>query len=444
MSHAFLFAPQADSPAGSQTFPKGVEALARFKAVPVTDTATSGVASVAIAPGGKATDRRITRSADGQVWIVDLGTWLPLPAIKDCDAAWLVEQYLAHGAHDLARRLQGFFALLIVDQRSRQVHVVTDRCGSLHVYWRKLADGHAVCSSSAALALCGEAKLDPVAVHEFVATGIIYENRSLWQDVKKISPATVLTIDRDGAQTSQYWSFAEVDAESLNLNEAVEQTHQGLVEVLKALPAGEQPLVSDLTGGYDSRFLLAGLLEAGRPFRTTVSGSKGHPDVLVAAHIAAEFGLQHQHIAANPIPSAEEFDAALRMTDGEYDAFDFARILQIHRLLSAEHRMSLNGSFGELARGYWWELLWPRLAQRQPLDVAMVARKRFAAVGYDKAVFDPTAQLDLGAHMAKVAGRATQPLAGFPNTTQMDCVYYSLRMQRWQGRIASSTNQLWP
>jgi hypothetical protein len=26
----------------------------------------------------------------------------------------------------------------------------------------------------------------------------------------------------------------------------------------------------------------------------------------------------------------------------------------------------------------------------------------------------------------------------------MDCVYYSLRMQRWQGRIASSTNQLWP
>ncbi|MDO8932728.1 MAG: hypothetical protein Q7U97_10065, partial [Rhodocyclaceae bacterium] len=108
------------------------------------------------------------------------------------------------------------------------------------------------------------------------------------------------------------------------------------------------------------------------------------------------------------------------------------------------HRMSLNGSFGELARGYWWELLWPKLAQRQPLDVAMVARKRFAAIGYDKSVFDPTAQLDLGAHMTEVAGRAIQAITRFPNTTQMDCVYYSLRMQRWQGRIASSTNQLWP
>ncbi|MHB1360716.1 MAG: hypothetical protein ACYCWC_14165 [Rhodocyclaceae bacterium] len=44
--------------------------------------------------------------------------------------------------------------------------------------------------------------------------------------------------------------------------------------------------------------------------------------------------------------------------------------------------------------------------------------------------------------MTAVAGRAVQPIAGYPNTTQMDCVYYSLRMQRWQGRIASSTNHL--
>jgi hypothetical protein len=213
---------------------------------------------------------------------------------------------------------------------------------------------------------------------------------------------------------------------------------------LMALPATEKPLVSDLTGGYDSRFLLAGLLQSGRVFDTTVSGSAGHPDVLVAAQIAAALKLNHGHVIPAALPDAEEFDAALRMTDGEYDAFDYARILRTHRKLSANHGMSLNGSFGELARGYWWELLWPRLASRHQLDASIVARKRFAAIYYDSSIFADGAQVNLVDHMTTVARRAVDAMDGLPNTTQMDGVYYTLRMQRWQGRIASSTNQLWP
>jgi asparagine synthase (glutamine-hydrolysing) len=443
MSHAFLFVPAAGQ-TEAPGLEKGVRALGDFKGVQITDSATSATASLAVAPSAKATDKRIARSADDQVWIADLGLWLPFPAERGRDAAWLVEQYLAHGAEGLARRLQGLFALLIVDQRSGQAHVITDRCGSLHVYWRQLAEGVAVCTSSAVLAQCAPSTLDPIGVHECIATGILYEDRSLWQGIRKIGPATVLTIDPAVVQPRRYWDFSAVEPERLNLEEAVEQTHHGLVAVLEVLPNSGEPLISDLTGGYDSRLLLTGLLDAQRPFHTTVSGSADHPDVTVAARIAAELKLQHQNISAPPLPTAEEFDAAVRMTDGEFDAFDFARILHIHRRLAAGHGMSLNGSFGELARGYWWELLWPKLASRQPLDVAMVAKKRFAAIGYDKSIFAPAARLDLAAHMTEVAARAIQLIAGYSNTTQMDCVYYSLRMQRWQGRIASSTNQLWP
>ncbi len=443
MSHAFLFvtaAGQFEVP----SFQKGVQALCSFKGVQISDSAISANASLAVAPSAKATDKRIIRSTDDQVWIADFGTWLSLPAEKGRDGNLLIEQYLTHGAEGLACRLQGLFAIFIVDQRSRQVHVITDRCGSLHIYWRQLADGVAVSTSSAVLAQCAPSTFDPLAVHEFIATGIIYEDRSLWRDVRKIGPATVLTIDANGARSRRYWDFSAIEPESLALDDAVDRTHAGLVEVLKALPDTREPVVSDLTGGYDSRLLLAGLLDAQRPFHTTVSGSGDHPDVTVAARIASALGLKHQNISSPSLPTAEEFDAAVRMTDGEYDAFDFARILHIHRRLANEHGMSLNGSFGELARGYWWELLWPRLARRHPLDVAMVARKRFAAIPYDKSIFSPAAQLDLASHMAEVASRAIAPIINYPNTTQMDCVYYTLRMQRWQGRIASSTNQLWP
>jgi hypothetical protein len=43
-----------------------------------------------------------------------------------------------------------------------------------------------------------------------------------------------------------------------------------------------------------------------------------------------------------------------------------------------------------------------------------------------------------------VIDRTVAGLAALPNTVQMDYTYLNMRMQRWQGRIASSTNRLWP
>lgn len=441
MTHALLLCPP---PADPRAVDRAVGALSRFKQVSITDACTTAVGHLSVAPARRAATRSIARSADAQVLIADLGTWLPLPAERGRDAAWLIETYLEAGAMGLARRLQGFFALLIVDLRTRQCHVITDRCGSLHVFHRPFDGGHAVCTSSAALAAIAPGQLDAVGVHEFIATGVIYEARTLWADVNKLPPASVATFADGRLNVQPYWHFGEVRAQTLNLDEAVDATYQSLVAVLKALPECSQPIVSDLTGGYDSRFLLAGLLASGRRFETTVSGPADHADVRVAAAVAAACGVKHQHVPPNPTPSNETFAAALRMTDGEYDAFDYARILDTHHGLSANHGMSLNGSFGELARGYWWELLWPRLGQRRPLDTDMIAARRFAALPYDPSVFSTTARLDLRAELAAVAARALQLLTGFANTTQMDCVYYTLRMQRWQGRIASSTHQLWP
>ncbi len=72
MSHAFLFVPAAGQ---TEAFQKGVRALGDFKAVHVTETAISATASLAVAPAAKVTDKRIARSADGQICIADLGTY---------------------------------------------------------------------------------------------------------------------------------------------------------------------------------------------------------------------------------------------------------------------------------------------------------------------------------------------------------------------------------
>ncbi len=444
MAHLTARIPRDGSPPGGEAFDRACAALRRFKNVAFTDQIATPAVAAAIAPAARTTDKRIWRSPGGEAWLVDLGVWLPIPARRGLDGTWLLAQYLEHGAPHLAQRLQGLFVIVIGDVRTGETHVITDRCGSLHVFLREDPDALWVSTSSAALGRLGADRLNPAALHEFVATGIVFEDRTLWAEVRKVPPATLLTIAPASTTEQRYWRFADVRAESLDTGAAADAVLSGLTGVLDALPESDRPLVSDLTGGYDSRLLLAGLLASGRRFETTVSGAPDHPDVVVSRTISSELGITHGVVAPGGPPSAELFQAALCLTDGEYDAFDYARILRTHRQLSARYAMSLNGSFGELARGYWWELLWPRLASSRPLDAELIARKRLAALPYDAGLFDGPARLSLAEHMTEVAERAAQGAGNLPNTSQLDAVYYGVRMQRWQGRIASSTNQLWP
>ena len=437
MAHALLHVSR-----DRERFEQDLTRLNSFKKITASRHPVCESASLAIAPAENGQSIPVEHSRDGKTWIVALGTWLPLPASRGKDTRWLLDTYKRDGVIALSRQIQGIFIIIVGDTEKGCVQVITDRCGSLHVFYRATPHGHAVCTTSAVLA--ASSPLDPIAAHEFVATGIIYEDRTLFKEVKKLPPATVTTFSEEGKPSFEsYWNPLEIAAESISCNDAADALHASLTRVLGALPESSRPLVSDLTGGYDSRLLLAGLLKAGIRFETTVSGKEAHPDVVVAGEIARKMGIRHGHITSDEVLDGNSFLSAVRLTDGEYDAFDYARIQRIHRDLSSRYAMSLNGSFGELARGYWWELLWPRIGKQVPLDVAMIARKRFAAIPYDKSVFIGNANIPLTEHMTAVLERTERHALNQPNTTQLDWAYYTLRMQRWQGRIASSTNQIW-
>lgn len=383
-------------------------------------------------------------TVDGLGWIASSGCWIHRNGLRSDDLPGLLARYLEVGADALARELDGVYALIVGDARQSKVSIITDVCGSLHLYMREDESGIALATSSAGLSVDGQ--LDPIGSHEFVACGILYESRSLWRGVLKLPPASIIDIDVRSLDfvERRHWNFAELRPESLNLIEAAEELHGALGDALKTVGRSFSMVAADLTGGYDSRMLLAGLLSSGIEFQSTVSGPPGSADVLIARGLAEKTGRTVRHSVPPSAPSIELFDQAIRLCDGECDAFDMARILATHVPASKQFDASLNGSFGELARGYWWELLWPRLAAHVPLNTSLVARKRFAAAAYDPSIFRGAAVLNFVEHMTAVSARAIGDLSHMPNTSQMDGLYLRLRMQRWQGRIASTTNQLWP
>lgn len=386
------------------------------------------LASIALSPNGD--------------WLCATGAWVHSAGIRYPDSQGLLTRFLQVGASALAKELDGTFALAIGDKRSQKTIVITDPRGSLHVYLREDAAGVAICTSSMALSETGQ--LDALGAYEFITTGVIYEERSLWAGIRKLPPATIFEIEHGHiARTSSYWSFADAMAQRLTLDQAAEALVAATTQALKTIGDNYAPILADLTGGYDSRLLLLGLLKSGVRFDNTVVGSATLPDVIVARRIADTLGLNLRVMEETAAITPADFDQAVRLGDGEINAFEYAAIKRNQAPFVQDHGISLNGSFGEVARGYWWELLWPKLNTCEPLNATMLARKRFAAIPFTEVFKTPPVD-SLAQHMGGVVSRTIEPAQGLSLTAQMDCVYLGMRMQRWQGRIASNTNQIWP
>jgi hypothetical protein len=380
-------------------------------------------------------------------WLVAVGTWFHQDAYASGAESRLLQRYLQlDNPGQLGRELEGFFALTFGDSRTRQIFLLTDLLGSCGVFWRALPDGIVLSGSSLLLAALRKCKLDAVGAQEFLNTGVIYEDRTCYQDIRKLAPAMVYGFSTESQAPTQqyYWRAADLAPESLQGEAAVDALWCQIGRAAKRI-AGEfsQP-VCDLTGGYDSRAVAACLIAAKVPFATTVFGTSESADVVISRGLAKRLELPHLHSEPLCSYSFERFLASLPLTDGEYDLVNYVQIREIHEKLSEKFTISINGSFGEVARGYWWELLFPFIGAQRPLNAKKLAALRYAAQDYDDSLFPSPHRLNMTEHFAGVIERTNAGLCGFPNTFQMDHAYLMMRMQRWQGRIASSTNQVWP
>jgi hypothetical protein len=401
-------------------------------------------AHVVTFPRDNGTSTPLVEDTAGETWLLVVGTWFHRHGFHVGDETELLARYLKVGPQQLAEELEGFYCVVIGDARTREVIAITDIVGSCHAFMRMLSGATALSGSSLLLAALGSCAIDAVGCHEFLYTGVIYEDRTFYRDVRKLGPARIYRFTRDAQPTSiVYWDVQQVARRKSDDRATVASLWGALTTATRRIEHAFPRIVCDLTGGYDSRTLAAALLGSGARFETTVSGDATSRDVVVSSGLARVAGLTHRVMSDIP-QTLELAKRSLAYTDGEYDLVEYAQILYVHSELMKGFDISLNGSYGEVARGYWWELLAPFVGAPRALDAHRLARARFATDGPAIAPVPNLMRLDLASHFVDVIERVNRGLGDLPNTAQMDSIYLTMRMQRWQGRIASSTNRIWP
>ena len=230
--------------------------------------------------------------------VVVYGTPQDVTTGNAVDAEAILRRYLADGRRSLTG-FDGAFVVAVFDAPGSEILVVNDRMATLPMVVARRPGRCAFApEAKAVLMALGEApRLDATAGLEFLGLGFAIGSRTLFEGVSLLPPAHLLRISLDDAavELGPYWdlsfrperAFRDSVAASDALFEVLASSVSHAVDAASSSP----DLL--LTGGYDSRTLLALMVLAGKaPARTMswgIDDAIPASDPFVAKRIAAQF-----------------------------------------------------------------------------------------------------------------------------------------------------------
>jgi asparagine synthase (glutamine-hydrolysing) len=264
--------------------------------------------------------------------------------------------------------LKGMFALCVVERDSGRIVLARDRLGIKPLYLDAGQDRLRFASTLPALLAGGgvDTEVDLDALHQHLSLhGIVPAPRTLLRGVRKLPPATVLVVERDGRQRAvRYWDppFERADATG---PATPEEWEDAVLEALQA--AVERRMVSDvpvgvlLSGGLDSSLIVALLAELGAPDLQTFSigfdtvGDEVGDEFRWSDMVAERFGTRHHRLAVPHVDVAESLLDAVRAMSEPMASHDAVAFYLLSQVVSEHVKVVQSGQGAdEVFGGYWW------------------------------------------------------------------------------------------
>jgi hypothetical protein len=226
-------------------------------------------------------------------WLAVLGT--PLISLKDKQSKQaFFDGFLTSPGEFLRHKIDGHFALFCYDSKRNRLLVATDFNNTTPIFYTVRANGVFFSSHELVLAKFANAEIDPLGFAQAMHLGVTWGTRTRFRNIFKMLPCQELIID-DSKQilTEYYWRPEEETMLSCDFDELVANWLPLLSDsVRKFFECGDyKPVASDLTGGEDTRLLVAGCHALGIPFKTQVVGFSDDSDVIVAKQAAIKTGI---------------------------------------------------------------------------------------------------------------------------------------------------------
>lgn len=215
------------------------------------------------------------------------------------DEEQILALYEQHGAA-MTRLLHGSFALALYDAARRTVLVATDRMGTYPIYYAHRHGRFLFAPTQNAL-LCDKSiapELDLTGLAQYMRFQQLLHDTSFFKHIKLLrgSYQLLYALESDTLVESAYWKF---DPElpigtDLTFEEAADETARLVVQAVDRCSRGAYRLGTFLSGGLDSRVIVAALAQLGRSPSALTFGSPASRDTYYARLVAQQGSLTHR------------------------------------------------------------------------------------------------------------------------------------------------------
>lgn len=201
----------------------------------------------------------------------------------------------AAGDLGLLRSTRGAFCGVHLDTRERRLWLVADKLGLRPLYYA-MSDGYACFATSMRLLLACPViprDGDPEGLAQVVTFGAALGERTALDAVRCLTPATIVDLRPERCEGRNYWRWDRIRAANAADDEICTVIRASFDRAVRARVESPREAVALLSGGLDSRCVVACLRETGVQVHSIGFGPRGTADEVLARQVADALSTRH-------------------------------------------------------------------------------------------------------------------------------------------------------
>lgn len=305
-------------------------------------------------------DGRVVVVQNGEIFNhVELATELSAagyPCRTHCDTEVILRLYEAHGI-DAVRRLNGMFAIAILDRGEQALYLIRDRIGIKPLYVHESGGRTLFASEIKSLLRAGvEPEPDPEAIDQYLAFNYVPRPLTMFRGIRHVLPGHYLRIDRNGTSSMCWWDLNAVEPEhDKSEGDWIEEFNTLLDDAVRLRLRCDVPFGAFLSGGVDSSSVVGHMSRhMVDPVRTFSIGfdDPRYDESPFAEQAARRFNTRHTLEKVQP-NMLDLWPRAIWHCDQPHGDVSFMPTYKVAELASRQVKVVLTGDGGdELFAGY--------------------------------------------------------------------------------------------
>jgi len=269
------------------------------------------------------------------------------------DAEFCLHLYEEYG-QDFANKLNGSFVLVLCNLKQKKVIICNDRYGLRPLYYT--TNGGKLLFASEVKAILQDESFEKVLNDETIAEFLVYGgeitgNKTFFQGIEVLPPASIFTYQDGKCQIRQYWDFDYQPDYNITAEEYAEQLADVFRKAVNIRLAEKLRYGLWLSGGMDSRLIASAIDKDSIPRIVAYTfGSSGCDEYRVARKVAQTLDMKHVFLEYQPDEAITYGKKAVYVTDG-FDWVGMGANFHAFTRIAESAEVSFNGLPGDLSLG---------------------------------------------------------------------------------------------